>query len=348
METIQLSQKEGIGNYLVDSEGMTLYYFTKDMPGKSNCSGGCLEAWPIFYAEEIVVPSGLMAEDFGSITREDGQMQTTYKGWPLYHFFQDEASGDTNGDGANDIWYVAKIPFYTTMLQYKEGIGNYLIGPKGMTLYYFTKDMPGKSNCTGDCLEAWPIFYAEEIVVPSGLMAEDFGTITREDGQMQTTYKGWPLYYFFQDEASGDTNGDGANDVWYVAKIPFYTTMLQYKEGIGNYLVDSAGMTLYYFDRDRPGKSNCVAGCLEAWPIFYIEEIVVPSGLMAEDFDTITRQDGDNQTTYQEWPLYYFIDDNMSGDTSGDGVNGVWHVLVPATFEPSAGVAEDTGGNAGY
>ena len=49
-----------------------------------------------------------------------------------------------------------------------------------------------------------------------GLKAADFGTITRADGQKQTTYKGMPLYYFGGDKAPGDTIGQGAKDVWYV------------------------------------------------------------------------------------------------------------------------------------
>ena len=48
-------------------------------------------------------------------------------------------------------------------------------------------------------------------------MAADFGTITREDGQKQTTYKGMPLYYFAGDKAAGEVKGQGVKDVWYVA-----------------------------------------------------------------------------------------------------------------------------------
>jgi len=46
--------------------------------------------------------------------------------------------------------------------------------------------------------------------------AEDFGTITREDGKKQTTFRGYPLYYWAGDKAPGDTKGQGVGNVWYV------------------------------------------------------------------------------------------------------------------------------------
>ncbi|MCE5194411.1 MAG: hypothetical protein LLF28_02990 [Nitrospiraceae bacterium] len=104
--TIQLTTKEGIGNFIADSKGMALYYFTKDSPGVSVCVEGCLEKWPIFYAEKIVVGAGLKAKDFNTITRENGKKQTTFKGYPLYYFFKDKNPGDTFGQGVNNVWYV--------------------------------------------------------------------------------------------------------------------------------------------------------------------------------------------------------------------------------------------------
>jgi predicted lipoprotein with Yx(FWY)xxD motif len=99
--------KEGIGSYLVDHKGMTLYTFKKDTAGKSACSGPCVDRWPLFLDEGIKVTGNLKAKDFGAITREDGTKQTTYKGLPLYYFFKDTKPGDTNGQGVNNVWYVA-------------------------------------------------------------------------------------------------------------------------------------------------------------------------------------------------------------------------------------------------
>ncbi len=105
--TIDVKSKEGIGSYLVDSKGMTLYVFKMDSPGKSTCTGDCIGRWPAFYTENITVPSGLKASDFGAITREDGMKQTTYKGMPLYYFSGDRKPGDTNGQGVYNIWSAA-------------------------------------------------------------------------------------------------------------------------------------------------------------------------------------------------------------------------------------------------
>jgi predicted lipoprotein with Yx(FWY)xxD motif len=42
----------------------------------------------------------------GSITLPDGTEQLTYNGWPLYHYAQDMAPGDTKGEGMQNNWYL--------------------------------------------------------------------------------------------------------------------------------------------------------------------------------------------------------------------------------------------------
>lgn len=109
----------------------------------------------------------------------------------------------------------ARAQSQSVTVQQKEGIGTYLADSKGMTLYYFAKDAPGKSVCTGDCLAKWPPFRAEPITPGSGLDVKDFGVLAGSDGP-QATFRGYPLYYFFKDEKPGDTGGQGVNQVWYV------------------------------------------------------------------------------------------------------------------------------------
>lgn len=104
--TVEIKSKEGVGTYLTDEKGMTLYLFKKDSMGKSACAGPCVEKWPLFSAEKVTVPKGVAAGDFGVITREDGRKQTTYKGLPLYYFFKDAKPGDTAGHGVNEVWFV--------------------------------------------------------------------------------------------------------------------------------------------------------------------------------------------------------------------------------------------------
>lgn len=103
---VKAAKKEGIGSYLTDIKGMTLYYFKKDTPGKSACEGECLAKWPLYFVETVAAKDGLDAGNFGTITRADGKKQTTYKGMPLYFFAGDKAPGDTAGQGIKDVWYV--------------------------------------------------------------------------------------------------------------------------------------------------------------------------------------------------------------------------------------------------
>jgi predicted lipoprotein with Yx(FWY)xxD motif len=103
---VKTANKEGIGSYLTDAQGMTLYWFKKDTAGHSACAGECLQKWPLYYREKVAPPAGTMADEFGTITRDDGAKQTTFRGYPLYYFIQDKAAGDTNGQGVKDVWYV--------------------------------------------------------------------------------------------------------------------------------------------------------------------------------------------------------------------------------------------------
>jgi len=85
---------------------MTLYVFDKDVPGsgKSACNGECAQKWPPLTAAATDKPSG----DYTMITRDDGSMQWTYKGKPLYRWSKDQKPGDTTGDGVNNVWHAAK------------------------------------------------------------------------------------------------------------------------------------------------------------------------------------------------------------------------------------------------
>lgn len=103
---VKVAKKDGVGSYLADTKGMTLYWFKKDSPGKSACAGPCVEKWPLYHRDAVKAPEGVKAEDFGTITREDGKKQTTFRGFPLYYWASDKAAGDTLGQGVNGVWYV--------------------------------------------------------------------------------------------------------------------------------------------------------------------------------------------------------------------------------------------------
>ena len=219
--TIKLAYNPRIGLYLVDSKGMTLYFFAKDANGTSACQGQCIKNWPAFYVDKINPSPGLNKNDFSVITRSDGSKQLAYKGWPLYYFIKDKKPGDILGDGVKNVWYVAK-PDYSVLAAYKEGLGLYLVDSKGMTLYFFAKDANGTSACQGQCIKNWPAFTPmpqTKFVIPSILNITDFNFIKRSDGTIQVVYKGHPLYYWINDHYRGDTTGHGVHGVWFVANI---------------------------------------------------------------------------------------------------------------------------------
>ncbi|HEX2958486.1 MAG TPA: hypothetical protein VHO70_16745 [Chitinispirillaceae bacterium] len=127
-------------------------------------------------------------------------------------------SAEDTGGKAKTKWdALGTTNSYTVQLmEWTTAKGSYLGDSKGMTLYQYKNDSYGNSTCTGSCLQNWPAFYKDSIVVPDNLNKNDFGTITRADGNKQTTYRGWPLYYYTMDKKPGDTKGHGMNGVWSV------------------------------------------------------------------------------------------------------------------------------------
>ncbi len=95
---------------------------------------------------------------------------------------------------------------------------------------------------------------------------------------------------------------------------------------LGKVLADNKGMTLYIFDKDVPGKSNCKGKCATAWPPVMASASAKATG----KFSIITRDDGAKQWAYDKMPLYGWFKDKKPGDVTGDGVKGVWHVVHPA------------------
>ncbi len=93
----------------------------------------------------------------------------------------------------------------------------------------------------------------------------------------------------------------------------------------GKALANAKGMTLYTFDRDASGKSNCTGQCAQNWPPLLAASGAAPSG----DWSLVSRDDGAKQWAYKGKPLYTWARDAKPGDTTGDGVNNVWHIAKP-------------------
>ncbi len=94
-------------------------------------------------------------------------------------------------------------------------LGSYATDPKGMTLYTYSKDTAGVSNCTGNCATNWPPYLAAST---GGTLPANMTLVKRADGTWQYAWAGKPLYFYISDKAAGDTTGEGIGGVWYVAK----------------------------------------------------------------------------------------------------------------------------------
>lgn len=106
------------------------------------------------------------------------------------------------------------------------------------------------------------------------------------------------------------------------AAAPAVKTMESSK---GQVLTGAKGMTLYTFDKDGKGMSNCYDSCAKNWPPFMAGKGAKASG----GYSLVKRKDGSEQWAKDGMPLYYWVRDKKPGDVTGDGVNGVWHAAKP-------------------
>jgi predicted lipoprotein with Yx(FWY)xxD motif len=96
----------GLGDALVDSEGLTLYGFTNDADGVPTCEGDCAGAWPPVMVDGAELPDGLDPAVFSVVQRSDGTHQLKAGAWPLYRFAGDANPGETNGQDSGGVWFV--------------------------------------------------------------------------------------------------------------------------------------------------------------------------------------------------------------------------------------------------
>ncbi|MDX3188693.1 SCO0930 family lipoprotein [Streptomyces sp. MN03-5084-2B] len=104
---LSASKIDGLGDAIVDQNGMTLYLFQKDTKKKASaCNGDCAKTWPPVLSNGKVELQGIDSKLLGSIKRQDGTEQVTIGGWPVYNFSKDTKPGDANGQGVNGTWFV--------------------------------------------------------------------------------------------------------------------------------------------------------------------------------------------------------------------------------------------------
>jgi len=99
----------------------------------------------------------------------------------------------------------------------------------------------------------------------------------------------------------------------------------------GMVLVDSNGMTLYDFHKDKGTTSSCYGACEQAWPPVATEgEPTAGNGASASKLGTTKRKDGTMQVTYAGHPLYTFVEDKKPGEANGNDTSAFgaqWYAL---------------------
>jgi predicted lipoprotein with Yx(FWY)xxD motif len=334
-----------------DRNGFTLYTFDTDTSGVSNCTGGCLAAWPPLLADA----NDVAAPPYSIIDRSMGTNPTAkqwaYYGKPLYFYVGDTTAGDVTGANIPKWHLVApKIELTSSTAD----LGSFLVASglvkmavpvngvettssvarDGFTLYTFDSDTTQNSNCTDACLTNWPAL----IIDPNtaGFTLEWPYSFTYRTGAAQLTLNGSPLYFFAGDTQAGQTKGEGVGGKWVVARaIPVAVKNHPTKGKIfvaHSTLTDGAGgndnahaeFTLYTFDKDPIGQSTCVGGCLAAWPPLHAGS-EQPFG----DFTVITRDatTGAKQWAYKGKPLYFYVGDSAPGDVAGEYTD--WTIARP-------------------
>lgn len=248
--------------------------------------------------------------------------------------------------------------------------GDILVGSDGRALYGFTNDIEALSTCYSTCAEAWPpVIVSPEWTVGPGLDTGIFATTERDDGQLQLVAGRWPLYYYTGDAVSGDINGQGSGDVWFLVDPGgrLVTGASEPGDGaaagpagdgyaagptgdsgddgdrsgttndlvgkaatdLGTVLTDEAGLTLYGFTADLDQEPSCYDACAQAWPPVLVDGAELPDGLDPEIYSVVERNDGTWQLAAGDWPLYRFGGDGAKGDLNGQGSGGKWFATAP-------------------
>jgi predicted lipoprotein with Yx(FWY)xxD motif len=102
---------------------------------------------------------------------------------------------------------------------------------------------------------------------------------------------------------------------------------------LGQTLVDAQGRTLYLFEADSAGKSNCHGACASAWPPYLSSGAPqAGTGVAGGQLGTIPGAGG-AQVTYHGHPLYHYAGDSQPGDATGQGLDQFgarWFVVAPS------------------
>lgn len=115
-------------------------------------------------------------------------------------------------------------------------------------------------------------------------------------------------------------------------------TVMMGKGKAGPVLTDAAGMSLYTFDKDAPGAtaSSCTGACAARWPALTVTGTPTAGPGVPGQLAAVGSSAAGSQVAWNGKLLYYFSGDHAAGDTNGDGVGGVWHVVAPQQSSSTA------------
>jgi predicted lipoprotein with Yx(FWY)xxD motif len=140
----------------------------------------------------------------------------------------DDSSGDSNASAGTSTGTggVATKPAPggapgTTIKTSSSDYGTILFDGDDQAIYLFDKESSDKSECYGDCAEAWPpVLTKGAPSAAAGVDASLLGTTQRNDGTTQVTYSGHPLYYYHSDPPGQVLcqNVDEFGGLWLVVK----------------------------------------------------------------------------------------------------------------------------------
>jgi predicted lipoprotein with Yx(FWY)xxD motif len=138
------------------------------------------------------------------------------------------------------------------------------------------------------------------------------------------------------------------------------TALEKIKTAVGPVLADAKGLTLYWYAKDTKMASACTGSCATAWPPLTGQPMAAMGVRLVGKFGTIKRANGMLQATYKGHPLYTYAGDSAPGQTKGNGLGGVWHVLhvnpkgavapggMMSSPTPSASMSGGGSGGGGY
>ena len=234
---------------------------------------------------------------------------------------------------------------------------------RGMTLYTYGKDSPGKSRCTGACTKMWIAALAPSYARPVG----EWSTFNRGQGQRQWQYRGKPVYTFARDTDIGSLFGvspsraqvrpfktssqanEGAGQAgagtyqgaspladWHPALLfpasdiamPDTIAVKEVGDADGLAFVDQAGMTIYSYEGRGGVKALLRLADQAEWKPLVAPALAHPVG----EWSLITRSDGIRQWTFRGKPLFTYAGDRAAGDANGVGLSKDWSAALLASF----------------